>query len=371
MARKARYKRSYRGLFETAISDGNGGRVSFRSSISSQDLERQVDEFKASLKAGEVVHTSNLTFIDYAKKWRASKKAGREYNTKAMYDFIIEKHLHILDGIQLSDIRNSHFQLVISNAIEHPRTCQQIYITFKQIIRSACNDNLISDAAAKKICDKIELPKYIKSDKRPLTEQESEAVKKLLKSDKLSDQKKAFLYIIMGCGLRRQEALALQPFNIDFKRKEISIHNVVIFVNNNPEIKTIPKSDRGIRKVPMPDSMIPFLTKYTSTNTGYLFTKQNRELITKSSYIKMWDSIRNAINLQMGGTASIKLTDGLTAHTFRHNYCTQLCYQIPTISTKKIAYLLGDTEKMVLEVYSHIIEEKEDVSQAVKKAISF
>lgn len=36
----------------------------------------------------------------------------------------------------------------------------------------------------------------------------------------------------------------------------------------------------------------------------------------------------------------------------------KLCYLVPEISTKKIAKLLGDNEKMVLEVYSHIVEER-------------
>ena len=62
---------------------------------------------------------------------------------------------------------------------------------------------------------------------------------------------------------------------------------------------------------------------------------------------------------------------GLTAHIFRHNYCTNLCYQIPKISIKKIAQLLGDTEKMVLDVYNHIILEKEDAASAVNDSINF
>ena len=62
---------------------------------------------------------------------------------------------------------------------------------------------------------------------------------------------------------------------------------------------------------------------------------------------------------------------GLTAHVFRHNYCTELCYQIPTISIKRIAQLLGDSERMVLEVYNHIILEKEDADKAVNNALNF
>ena len=59
----------------------------------------------------------------------------------------------------------------------------------------------------------------------------------------------------------------------------------------------------------------------------------------------------------------------LTAHVFRHNYCSNLCYQIPQISIKKIAELMGDTEKMVLEVYNHMIAEKEDPKAAIEAAV--
>ena len=58
---------------------------------------------------------------------------------------------------------------------------------------------------------------------------------------------------------------------------------------------------------------------------------------------------------------------GLTAHVFRHNFCTQLCYQIPKISIKKIAALMGDTEKVVMEVYNHILEEKEEVTDVMNE----
>lgn len=63
--------------------------------------------------------------------------------------------------------------------------------------------------------------------------------------------------------------------------------------------------------------------------------------------------------------------EGLTAHIFRHNYCTELCYQIPKISIKKIAELIGDSEKMVLDVYNHVLNEKEDTHGVVNSALNF
>lgn len=80
----------------------------------------------------------------------------------------------------------------------------------------------------------------------------------------------------------------------------------------------------------------------------------------------MW----NRIIRQMNEAADEPISD-LTAHVFRHNYCTNLCYQIPKISIKRIAQLLGDTEKMVLDVYNHILLEKEDAGGAVNNAMNF
>ena len=80
----------------------------------------------------------------------------------------------------------------------------------------------------------------------------------------------------------------------------------------------------------------------------------------------MWVRIRKALQEQ-----SEEQITGLTSHVFRHNYCTNLCYQIPKISIKRIAQLLGDSEKMVIEVYNHIIMEKEDADGAVNDAMNF
>ena len=97
--------------------------------------------------------------------------------------------------------------------------------------------------------------------------------------------------------------------------------------------------------------------------------------MTQQAYKRMWESIITSLNITLGYNPNAKknktekqITD-LTAHIFRHNFCTELCYQIPAISTKKIAKILGDSEKMVLEVYSHIKEEKENAAEAISNAL--
>ena len=80
----------------------------------------------------------------------------------------------------------------------------------------------------------------------------------------------------------------------------------------------------------------------------------------------MWKSIQNKIDDVLG----VGFSKEITAYSFRHNYCTRLCYQIPLISTKMIAKLLGDDEKMVIDMYSHILVDKEQVNNSIETAIS-
>lgn len=62
----------------------------------------------------------------------------------------------------------------------------------------------------------------------------------------------------------------------------------VIFVGNKPETKPIPKSERGIRTVPIPNQAVSFLKNYVHSKESYLFSCNTGGLMTKSSYDKMW-----------------------------------------------------------------------------------
>ena len=179
---------------------------------------------------------------------------------------------------------------------------------------------------------------------------------------------KTFVYILFGCGLRRGEALALTIFDVNLKSHELTVNKSHEFIKDKPKQKS-PKSKNGNRTVPIPDAVFPTIQSYVqyrkSLGKTHLFVMRNGEPCTKSSYDKMWKRIVK--RMQEVSDQPIK---GLTAHVFRHNYCTNLCYQIPTVSIKKIASLLGDTDKMVMDVYNHIILEKEDANTAVNNAIN-
>lgn len=365
-----KYTQQSNGMWQTKVWDGtykaNGTkhRVSLYSTKSSGDLEKKVNKFKREVEKGQVTVKSDMTFMEYAKTWNTTYKAVRSNNTKKMYSNVIDKHFAPMLGIKLCDTRRTHFQGLINEAMQKPRTCQQIALTFKQVIKAAVSDKLLPASAVEDICSGVDLPKYRPGEKRALFPEEKEAIK----AADLLPRERAFIYVILGCGLRRGEALALTVFDVSLKKSELTINKALEFGVNDSAIKDT-KSANGERTVPMPPYLKAFMQDYIPTLQGTnLFTKLDGSPITKSSYDKMWRSIVKKLNTAAGGTDEFSVITGLTAHVFRHNYCTNLCYQVPKISLRKIAELLGDTQKMVMDVYNHVMEEKENVVDAVESA---
>ncbi len=369
---KAKYTRGADGYFCTKVWDGTynsvtgkKNRKTLRTKKSSKALENMVNEYNANVSERKNMRKSDITFFQYARRWADVYKAQRSNATKAMYDNIIEKHFSYIEHVKLQDIDRMHLQILLNNADEKRKTQQQIMLTFKQVLKSAVADRLFPANVMEDIFMNIEPVKYESKEKRALTSVEKKAI---FKAD-FREQDKIFVYLIYGCGLRREEALALTIFDFNLSRREVTISKAHDLSTGKP-VQKEPKSSNGYRTVPIPDKIFHSVSAYISNlKSGghtYLFTMRDWKPMTKSSYDKMWKRIQKEIEGVSGESAA-----GLTAHVFRHNYCTNLCYQIPQISIKKIAQLMGDTEAVVLKVYNHIILEKEDASTAVNEALNF
>lgn len=354
----------------TLTPTGGKHRKRITSKKSSADLEKKVNEFRNRLNKSDFVSESTITLGEYSRTWLSLYNVNKELNTQKMYSLVVEKYLAPLEDVRLIDLKHSHFQQIINENSEHPKTCKNIRLTFNQIIKSAIRDRYLPRKATEDILEDISMPKYLKPQKRALTPLE----KKCLSEADLDEMKRAFVTILYYCGVRKGEALALTADDFDFENNILSITKVIVFDGNNPVLKPYPKSDNGVRKIPLPEASQSILKDYVTKCEGYLFKGQNKPLMTDTAYRRMWSSIITSMNIAAGYNPQAKKNriekpiQGLTAHVFRHNYCTMLCYQIPTISTKKIAQLMGDTEKIVLDVYSHILEEQEDVISAINNA---
>lgn len=367
---KAKYTKGADGYYKTNVwdgtykTDGTKHYVPIRSKKSSGDLEKKKKAFEESIKNRTQIRQSDIIFLEYAREWKKVYKDSREHNTREMYENVIEKHLSALGTVKLCDIDRIHLQMILNRAKGKERTQEQIQMVFFQILRSAVADRLFSADVYETIKANTPSVDYRAPEKRPLTAAEKEAV---FKATYKYNSDQAFVYLLYGCGLRREECIALTVFDFNFADQTVSVSRAHEFVRGKPRQKD-PKSWNGFRTLPIPEKILQPVRTYVdelkASGKTYLFTTQRGEPASLSCYRRMWERIISAMQEAAGEPIS-----GLTAHIFRHNYCTMLCYQIPTISIKRIAQLLGDTERMVLDVYNHVVMEKEDAAGAVNAAV--
>ena len=79
--------------------------------------------------------------------------------------------------------------------------------------------------------------------------------------------------------------------------------------------------------------------------------------VTKTVYNRFWRHIIEKLD-----------SPTLTAHIFRHNYATMLYYSGVTL--KQAAALLGHSStKMILDIYAHLDDEREDLRGKIDSII--
>ena len=97
---------------------------------------------------------------------------------------------------------------------------------------------------------------------------------------------------------------------------------------------------------------------------------KSREILSRSSFRKMWESIIKKTKETAERLSSekhqciseyINKTISFTPHTFRHTYATNLYYA--GIDIKRCQYLLGHSSiEMTLKVYTHLDNKNDDGS---------
>lgn len=313
------------------------------------ELNQRIEDAKQKWMLMHEVSDSIL-FSTYAQKWLASAKAVRSLNTQRMYKEAFNKIFPEIGDLYFSEITLSDLQAIINKLADKYETCNKIRLTLRQIFDAATEDGLVKGVNTKKLV----LPPKPSKEKRALTDSETDAIF----SANLTDEQRIFVELLYYTGVRREEALALEPGDIDFKDNLISISKTVIFPQNQPILKPTPKSSAGNRKLPIPAEFKPTLKEYVSKCGTLLFprTDDPEKYMSKSCYCKFWDDIIKAM------AAVEPSASTLTAHIFRHNYATLLYYS--DVSIKEAARLMGHNGvEMIMRIYAHLDEQKENTAE--------
>lgn len=349
-----RYKRRADGRYCTTVWDGtytDSGQKHRRTLYATtvRELDAKVREMAHAVETGNVIKSDGEDMLSLCACWFRAEKSRTAGNTQRMYKGVIERYFQTLSDVKVEDFGYVHVRRVLNEVDGHPRTQEMVLLTLRQIIQFAVREKRMAKNVADDLLECFPKIRHKSKEKRPLTPGEKEAVFKAV----LKPMDKCFLFILYGCGLRREEALALETEDFDFQG-HVNINKALAILEGTETELKAPKTDRGTRTLPIPSSVRGVVEEYARECAGPLFPA-----MTRSKYRRMWERIRKAIQ------EVCPESDGLTAHIFRHNYCSELCRKIPVLSLKNVARLLGDTDAMVLNVYSHLDIAREPTDEVV------
>lgn len=329
--------------------DKNGNRIrKWAHGNTKSELNNNIDRIKKEFE--EQSNPENITYHTYSEKWLDTYKKSKSPRTYLMYQELVAK-TKCLNEYKMHEIKRMDIQNIISEYSDRPNTCKKILMCLRQIFKSA----LVDDIIKKDPTLGIESPKVVPKERRALSEKE----KACLLHTKFDQKERLFINIMLNFGLRPGEALALTKDSFDFNNNTVTINKAVTFVNNDPYLKG---TKTGVtRTLPIPSQLVPEIKKYLRQCENYLFERKEAHngLMTKAAYKHFSDRIFEKINIGLGGSNTDNRLNGMTFYTFRHNKATAL-YYIDGISLKAKARYMGHSVDMLLKIYSHIDENREN-----------
>lgn len=350
----AKYKKRADGRYAANIVTGHDpetGKRIYAPTIyahSTIELDNRKTEVKDYVNKGIYADDKKTTVKAWAKKWLLTDKATAGIRDREMYENMVNYYIiPEIGSFRLRDLKRSDVQIMINNHMEKPRTCQQLRMATRQMLKSAIGDKLIYQNVA----TDIKVPKNPRPEKRALNQMEKNAIK----NSDFTEKEKSYIYTLLYCGFRRGEALALSRSSVNLNKNEIYIQHVVTFDHGHPVLKSTPKSDADIRTIPIPEALKEVLEPYIKSLKGlYLFESDRMGgLMSKSSYDKFWGKIFKKMNTVSGGTDDINILPWFSGHIFKHNYITELYYA--GVPAKESQMLAGHADvKLTLEIYTHL-----------------
>lgn len=230
----------------------------------------------------------------------------------------------------------------------------------------------------------LTLPKTTKGKHRSITDEERKAILEVaswpLNKDGKKNRAGLWVLMILYCGLRPGETAALHWTDIDLNTGYITISAAK---ESGSSREKGPKTDAGVRRVPIPDIFLERLKSAQGKPQDYVFTQRDEKTpLTESSMKRMWEVFKKYVkyvDVELGAkevkikpegkrkhTTVIQdsvVADDLVPYCLRHTYCTDLQRAGVPINVAKD--LMGHSDiSVTANIYTHTTDDVLDDAKA-------
>ena len=287
----------------------------------------------------------------WAEMWGSKKTVGKKYTYfRSIRSFL--NHLKPIYDIPVGKVKTMHIESVILALAENnPNTgkpaskklLNNIKSAAKSIIDYAINN---CDELYRNRATAVEIPT-----EAPITERMSLPMIQQHLIFSTPHRARLPVLIMLLCGLRVGEMIALTWEQIDFKEGIISVCQSAYNVNSNKlAIQNHTKNGKK-RNVPIPPQLIDVLKKYKCLSKSRFVTTKSRgnDMHSRGSWKRMWESYLETLEIIF------------TAHQLRHTYASML--YAAGVDVKTASELLGHSDiEITMKIYTHLTEQGKKLS---------
>jgi len=185
------------------------------------------------------------------------------------------------------------------------------------------------------------------ADERPMLE--ARTVLKL--ADAIEGRYRALVLLAGFGGLRTGELLGLERRDIDSLHQRVYVRRQSLEIHGAGRVTMAPKSEAGLRVVPVPPAIITVLDEHLASFTDEnpdapVFTGPGGGPLRRATLGAAWSRACEAVGLE-----------GVHVHDLRHHAATQVARR-PGVTTKELMAHIGHSTPVAALRYQHATEER-------------
>ena len=327
------------------------------------EAERKRDEYLAQAQGMTRADISVSEWIDaYLSAYRTKVNSLYVKQDDAPYNRLKRE----IGARPVSSIREIDLQNLLTKVSGMSfSTCSKYLQAIKRVFKKARKNRLIPEDPA----EDLQLPSYTKGTHRALSQAEIETV---LRCCQLPEAyMRLWIYLMLFCGLRRGEMIALDWSAVDMDAHTLSVRQTAVIKGNKAIVEERAKSKAGLRIIPVPDYLYSALNDVPDKR-GFVCLSAHGRPLTESGVSRGLERFNSIVNRTLSGeqlTQYGKRTDlkpenksfAIRYHDLRHTYAT-LLYEAG-VDVKTAAYLLGHADiNVTMRIYTHLSEQKKTLS---------
>lgn len=377
MAEKKRKRKGERpdGLIQRSLQigykpDGTPDRKYFYGHTAAE-AERKRDEYKESLSRSSKF-SINITVSEWVSIYKNTYRTRVNKAYLKIDDVPYNRLVKKLGRMKVIDVKETDLQTAVNELSGMSYSTINKYIqAIKRVFEKAKKNKIITDNPA----EDLAMPPYEKGTHRSLEYWEVEHI--LKNWDNEDARTGLWVMIMLLCGLRRGEMMALRWENVNLNERTLNVCETGVIHTNKMRIESRTKTEAGIRVLPICQALYDaLLTVPENMRLGIVCTSAKGKPLTESAvrrglkhFCTVMERIlnneptsqrgkRNDIEKKKQSVTKIRKTFSFTAHDLRHTFATSL-YDAG-IPVKAAQYFLGHADiRITLDLYTHLSKERE------------